>query len=66
LLVAILLERHQVALADLGDSSNLFERDSARNPLRPKLFPKSTHLVTSLDIIARGISTGKLLMALHD
>jgi hypothetical protein len=65
LLEAILLQRNQMALADFGDGSDLLERDTARNPLRPKLFPKSTHLVTSPDIIARGISTGKLLRALH-
>ena len=53
LLVTILLQRDQVALADLGDSGDLLERDAARNPLRSKLFPKSTHLVTSPDIIAR-------------
>ena len=66
LLVTILLQRDQVALADLGDGSDLLQRYTARNPLRPKLFPKSTHLVTSPDIIAREKSTGKLLMALHD
>jgi hypothetical protein len=53
-------------LADLGDGSDLLKRYTARNPLRSKLFPKCTHLVTSPDIIARGIFTGKLLMALHD
>jgi hypothetical protein len=52
LLIAILFKRHKVALADLGDSGDLLERNAARNPLCPKLFPKSTHLVTSLDIIA--------------
>jgi hypothetical protein len=52
LLITILFKRHEVALADLGDSRDLLERNAARNPLCPKLFPKSTHLVTSPDIIA--------------
>ena len=52
LLISILFQRDKVALADLGDRSDLLERDTARNSLRPKLFPKSTHLVTSPDIIA--------------
>ncbi len=52
LLEPILLQRNQMALADLGDSSDLLERDTARDPLRSKLFPKSTHVVTSPDIIA--------------
>lgn len=47
LLVAVLLQRKKVALADLGYSSDLLKRDTARNPLRSKLLPKSTHLVTS-------------------
>jgi len=65
LLVAILLQRDQVPLADLGHGSDLLERDSARNSLRSKLLPKSTHLVTSFAIIARSYSTGKLRRTFH-
>lgn len=60
LLVAILLQRDEVALADLGHGSDLLERDTARNSLRSKLLPKSTHLVTSFAIIARSFYAGKL------
>lgn len=52
LLEPILFQGDEVALADLGDSSDLLKRYTARQPLRSKLFPKSTHLVTSPDIIA--------------
>ena len=49
LLVAVLFQRKKVSLADLGYSSDLLQRDTARNPLRSKLLPKSTHLVTNCE-----------------
>jgi hypothetical protein len=32
-----------VALADLGDSGNLFQRNAAREPLHAQIFAKITH-----------------------